>query len=117
MKGILAVWNDCSAQMEAQYEHWYKTEHLPERLGIPGFIAAYRYEAIEAPRRYFTYYETETQQVLSSPAYLERLENPTDLTRAVMPFFNNASRTVFGLSHRFGDSMGAKAATFQWRAR
>jgi len=115
MKGILAVWNDCSAQMEACYEHWYKTEHLPERLCIPGFIAANRYEAIEASRKYFTYYETETQQVLSSPAYLERLESPTELTRAVMPFFTNASRTVCGLSARFGDSMGAKAVTFHWR--
>src|SRR3546814_18625860 len=66
-------------------------------------------------RSYFTYYETETQQVLSSPVYLVRLENPTERTRAVMPFFTNASRTVCGLSARFGDSMGAKAATFHWR--
>lgn len=114
MKGILAVWNDCSAGMEAEYERWYKTEHLPERLGVPGFIAGYRYEAIEAPRQYFTYYETESPQVLGSPAYLERLENPTGLTRAIMPSFTRASRTVCTLSSRFGDIVGAKAVTFHW---
>ena len=110
--GILALWNDCAeGQLEA-YEHWYKSEHMIERLGIPGFRTGRRYEAIEAPQRFFTYYEVDEPDVLTSPAYLERVNNPTPLTRKIMSgIFTNLSRTICTRVGAAGRPTGGYAVT------
>ncbi len=35
--GRLAIWNDCATDYQAEFETWYQTEHLGERLSVPGF--------------------------------------------------------------------------------
>jgi hypothetical protein len=109
--GILAVWNDCRRGDEAKYEAWYQGEHLRERVAVPGFICARRFVAIEdISPRYFTYYETETPDVLRSSAYLERGANPTPMTRHIMSgTFQNMTRTVCRRAHRVGEMEGAYA--------
>jgi hypothetical protein len=93
-KGILAIWNDCLPEAQAEYEHWYMGQHFPERLGVPGFRIGRRYEAVSAEPRYFTFYDTESPEVLLSEAYSERLNNPTSETAEIMKSFRNMSRTV-----------------------
>jgi hypothetical protein len=93
-KGILAIWNDCLPEVESEYERWYMGQHFPERLGVPGFRIGRRYEAVSAEPRYFTFYDTESPEVLMSQAYVERLNNPTPETAAIMKSFRNMSRTV-----------------------
>jgi hypothetical protein len=109
--GILAIWHDCAPAARADYERWYMEEHLPERVGLPGFRYARRYERIEAAREYFTFYETERPDVLASPAYLGRLADPTPRTRAIMPHFANMSRTVCRKLAHFGQMTGGIALT------
>jgi hypothetical protein len=109
--GILAIWNDCAAAGRADYERWYMEEHLPERVGLPGFRFGRRYERIEAEREYFTFYEALHPDVLASPAYLERLANPMARTRAVMPHFANMSRTVCRKREHLGCMTGGIALT------
>jgi hypothetical protein len=92
--GILAIWNDCLPEVEAEYEHWYMGQHFPERLRVPGFRIGRRYEAVSAEPRYFTFYDTVSPEVLWSKAYVERLGNPTPETAAIMKSFRNMSRTV-----------------------
>ena len=41
--GVLALWMDCAAGGEAEFERWYQTEHLRERVGLPGFWRGRRY--------------------------------------------------------------------------
>jgi hypothetical protein len=36
--GILAIFNDCRAGREAEFEAWFQGEHLLERLAVPGFF-------------------------------------------------------------------------------
>ncbi len=86
MAGILGVWNDCRPGDEADYEGWYMTEHLPERVAVPGFRSGRRLEAIvpSAERRFFTWYEVDSPDVLTSPPYRERLDNPTPWTQRIM---------------------------------
>ena len=36
-KGLLAVWTDIASEIEAEFNTWYDTEHIPERLSVPGF--------------------------------------------------------------------------------
>jgi len=92
--GLLAVWNDITAADEAEFNAWYEEEHFPERLGVPGFLAARRYRDAEAASRYAAFYDTASLAVLTSAAYLERLANPTPRTRAIMPHFRNMARAA-----------------------
>jgi hypothetical protein len=114
MAGILAVWNDRSEGRTADYERWYMTEHIPERLGVPGFRTALRYEAIDADRQFFTFYEVDSPAVLTSAIYLERLANPTTQTRAIMPDFLGMIRSVFVEGRRDGQGVGGVAIVIRF---
>ena len=98
--GILAIWNDREDAIAELYERWYLSEHLPERLGVPGFFAARRYETATGVPRFFTWYDVESPAVLSSADYLARLAAPSALTREVMANFRNMMRTVCSLEYR-----------------
>jgi hypothetical protein len=93
--GVLAIWNDREDAIAPVYEHWYVSEHVPERLAVPGFLTARRYERCggDGPQ-FFTFYELASPDVLSSSAYLERLAAPSPLTRQVMAQFRNMVRTA-----------------------
>ena len=94
-RGILALWNDCAKGGEDLYERWYHEEHFSDRVSIEGFRLGRRHEAVDAKSRFFTYYETDSAEVLSSSAYLHQLDHPSPLTREIMDgVFINASRTV-----------------------
>jgi hypothetical protein len=90
--GLLAVWNDIAAEDDAEFNAWYEDEHVPERLGVPGFLDARRYRDLAAPHSYAALYELASVAVLASPAYLARLADPTARTRAIMPRFRNMTR-------------------------
>jgi hypothetical protein len=105
--GILALWNDCSAGQGELYETWYQTEHLHDRVSIAGFRLGRRHEIVGSGPRFFTYYETDSDDVLFSSPYLEQLDNPSPLTRKVMKgVFTNVSRTVCTCVRRVGESRG-----------
>jgi hypothetical protein len=111
--GILALWNDCRPGGEADYETWYRAEHLRERVAIPGFQFARRYVAVDGSSpKYFTYYETTGPGVLRSAAYTERGANPTPMTRHIMAnVFANMSRTICVREASDGTMRGIYAVT------
>jgi hypothetical protein len=116
MTGILAIWNDRAAAAAADYERWYMGEHIPERLSVPGFRAARRYEAIAADRPFFTFYEVEGPEVLASPAYRARLNDPTPATQAMMPQFRAMVRSAMIEKLREGRAIGGAAVTVRYAA-
>ena len=109
LTGVLVVWNDVAAAAEDEYNAWYWAQHLPERVGIPGFHSGRRYIADSPGPRYFTWYPLTSIDVLRSPAYQERLENPTEWTRRMMPSFRNMCRTGCHLRAELGGGLGATA--------
>ena len=110
--GILAIWHDCTAGSEDTFEHWYQSEHLIERVSVPGFGVGRRYEAIAGDRQYFTYYEVDSPDVLTSGAYVDRLNDPTPLTKQVMSgIFVRPSRTVCRRTYRSGSIEGSIVVT------
>jgi hypothetical protein len=112
MSGILAIWNSCTEGREAAYEDWYQSEHLPERIGIPGFLVGRRYEAVDARLRFLTTYEVEHPDVLKSVEYLERLNSPTERTTDIMKNgFQNMCRTACTRAHVRGAIRGAVVVT------
>ena len=110
--GILALWNDCKTNKETLYEKWYQSEHLQDRVSIPGFKLGRRHKSSDATPKYFTYYETASTEVLFSEAYLYQLDNPSTLTREVMQgTFINVSRTVCSQIHYVGEMRGSHVIT------
>jgi hypothetical protein len=88
----LAIWLTLDPAGEEDFNAWYPRQHLPERLSVPGFLRGRRYRAAGDSPPYFTLYELEDTKVLASPAYIERLDNPTDWTRRVLPVIRGAVR-------------------------
>ncbi len=80
---LLAIWSDVPATAETDYLHWLTREHTAERLAVPGFLAVRVLRG--APCRYLILYELADAAVLSSPAYLARLDDPTPWSRRIMP--------------------------------
>jgi hypothetical protein len=117
-RGILAIWNDRRAEADSEYEAWYRGEHLPERLSIPGFRTGRRYRVIEGEPEYFTFYETTTPEVLFSEAYVARVDNPTALTQRIMSgIFTNATRALLTRAARWGMLRGAFAVSIRFDAQ
>src|SRR5262245_51112879 len=109
MAGILAVWNDIAPEGYGHFERWYIREHLQERVSVPGFRFGRRYEAVASDRRFFAFYEVDSPAVLTSPAYVERLEGPTPWTQESMKYFRNMVRTVCDQRSAAGDLVGSHA--------
>ena len=105
--GVLAVWNDVDPAHEDEFNDWYRRDHLPDRLAVPGFEDARRCVALAGGPRYAAFYTTRDLAVLSSAAYLERLQNPTDWTRRVMPWFRRMTRSACTIAASHGRGIGA----------
>jgi hypothetical protein len=83
--GLLMVWADVPADKEKDFNRWYNEEHLAERLAVPGFLSAARYEAVKNGPKHLAVYELESPAVLESPAYKKVSANPTEWTKRVGP--------------------------------
>lgn len=114
-QGILAIWNDVRPGQEAAFDAWFQSEHLLERLGVPGFKFVRRHEALLGAPRYFNFYIVDNPDVLTSKPYLERLDNPTPMTKKIMTeAFINMNRTVCHRAPRRGHFSGAFAVTVRF---
>jgi hypothetical protein len=92
---LLAIWHDIEPASRDEYMEWHTREHMPERLSIPGFTVGKRLINHDLGRyRYGTIYGGMDLEVFRSPAYLERLNNPSDWSRRVQPAFRNFLRVA-----------------------
>ena len=83
--GLLMVWCDVPTDKEKEFNRWYNEEHLAERLAIPGFLSAARYEAVKGGPKHLAVYELESPAVLQSDAYKKVSANPTEWTKRTGP--------------------------------
>jgi hypothetical protein len=82
-RGLLLTVTEPTVAMEEEFNAWYDTEHLAERLAIPGFRAARRWVAECAPGagKYLATYELDSPAVLQSAQYLARFNNQSPWSR------------------------------------
>lgn len=73
-RGLLYVEMSCPPGMEEEFNAWYNTEHIPERMGIKGFTGARRYMALMGEPRWLAAYEIESTAALETPEYLYMLK-------------------------------------------
>jgi len=86
------MWWNMAPEMKSEFEDWHSHEHFPERLGIPGFLRSSRWTSADGGEGVFVIYELEGHEVLSSPGYLARLNDPTPWSRKLMPFHKDMVR-------------------------
>jgi len=110
-KGLLAPWVGIPAEYEREFNRWYNTEHLRDRLDLPGFLSANRYESIRGKPKYFALYELEHVGVLNEEPYLRARNNPTPLTRKMESLFDPFIRNVYEEIFTLGEQP-AKAAPY-----
>ncbi len=114
-KGMLLTSMDIDAADEVEFNRWYDREHLEERVAIDGFLEARRYLAHTGSPRFLFLYSTKTLDVLESPAYRARLENPTEWSKKNMARFKNMIRAVARITVSRGVGRGAKLGIVRLR--
>ncbi len=112
-KGVAAIWHNVAPDIQCDYNHWHCSEHMLERVGIDGFLRGRRYDAVNGRPQFFHFYETTTPAVLTSPAYLRRLNNPTPWTKKIGPCIKNNNRTLSKVVHSVGCGVGAAILTIR----
>jgi hypothetical protein len=114
--GALVIWNDIDPEAESDFLAWHVAEHIPERVGLTGFLRGRRYIAVEGHPKYFNFYETEQIETLRSPHYLMRLNDPSPWTRRVVAHFRNTSRTISDVIASIGWGEGAWLEAIQLKS-
>jgi hypothetical protein len=112
--GVVAIWHDILPEAKQEYYDWHNREHLPERVGIPGFRRGRRYVALEGAPQFFTLYEADSAEVLSGVDYLNRLNAPTEWTRRMMPSFRNFARSQCRVAVTSGTGSGGVMLTLRF---
>jgi hypothetical protein len=107
--GLLAVWMQIPANLENELNDWYKQEHLPERIQIPGFLTALRYVSLQGEPRFMALYDLTTPEVLYSEAYKELRRNSTAWTRRIGRSLETNVRHEYELLQSVGEDLANPA--------
>lgn len=113
-KGVVAIWHGIRPEGRADFYEWHNREHMPERVGIPGFLRGRRYIAHEGAPEFFTLYETATPEVLAGADYLARLNAPTEWTRRATRHFTGTSRSLCRVVLSLGPGAGGWIMTWRY---
>lgn len=113
--GILISSMEVRPDEEADFNAWFDREHLGERVAIPGFIDARRYESAGTPTRYLQIYNTTGFEVLDSPAYRAALASQTEWSNHHISRFIEPTRVVGRLVRSVGVARGAAVALLRLR--
>src|SRR5262245_59979764 len=116
-RGALVGWFDCDPCDAGDVSEWLAREHFPERISVPGFLRGRRYRAREGQPEFFVMYEIDEVSTLASDVYLERLNNPTRLTRETAPRIRGQRRTACSITASVGDTDGGTIATLDVQPR
>ena len=104
--GMVVIWNDIKEGMRDEFVQWHSIEHLPERVSIPGFISGQRWYGEHASPQYLTTYVTQNTEVLTSDAYIQRLNDPTPWTLKTVAAFRHTCRAAGEVMWEYGSKKG-----------
>jgi hypothetical protein len=113
-QGAITIWQDVKPEAREAFFVWHNGEHMPERVGIAGFLRGRRYGAVQGSPEIFTLYETEDPEVHTGAAYMERLNNPTEQTRRVAPNMINNVRSLCRVEWSRGAALGGLIFTLRF---
>lgn len=113
-RAFLGIWHNVEPQWRDEYDAYHTIEHMPERLGIPGFLRGRRYiDYALTSRVCFTLYEASHSETFRSPGYLARLNAPTEWSQRVQPHMPDFVRGAFVPLVSLGEGVGGAMATYR----
>lgn len=112
--GAVAIWHDLDPVARDDFHEWHNREHMPERVGIPGFRRGRRYVALSGTPEYFNLYEADSAETLAGQDYLNRLNAPTAWTRRIVPSFRNVARSICRVAFTNGVGSGGVMLTLRF---
>lgn len=116
-QAVMINWSDVAVEHRHAYYEWHCREHMVGRVALPGFVRGRRYIAAKASRDFLVCYEVETIDALTSKAYHEKADAPSELTRRTTPFVKNATRGLARVRKSLGVGTGGCALTLRFDAR
>jgi hypothetical protein len=115
-EAVVAIWNGIEPDVREQFYDWHINEHMPERVGIPGFRRGRRYISADASTHpeFFTLYEADAMPVLQGTDYANRLNDPTPATKATTAKFTDTFRTLARVVVSHGPGLGGALLTIRF---
>jgi len=113
-EGAVAIWHDIAPEGREEFYAWHGQEHMPERVGIPGFQRGRRYAAIEADLEFFNLYEALSVEVLKGQDYTARVNAPTPWTLSTVKHFRSVARSICRVVLSAGPAQGGLIATLRY---
>jgi hypothetical protein len=114
--GLLVAQLEVPPAFEDEFNDWYDTEHIPERLRVPGFLSARRLERVARPR-FLNLYDLTDLGVLESAAYLAVSgANKSPWTARVMKHCKSLGRRLY-VQTSPGDEVACASHPFTILAR
>jgi hypothetical protein len=113
---FLGIWHNLKPGTRRDFDRWHTYEHMPERIGVPGFVGARRYTNWGlVSHACFTMYEGAHVETFRSPGYLARLNDPTPWSLRVGATQTDFLRGAFALKVSLGSGIGGALGTFRLR--
>jgi hypothetical protein len=90
--GLLLSALNIGPDLEAEFESWADTEHLPALAVVPGTLAARRFRARDGSHRHIFVYHLVAPEVPDSPEWKRAARSPW--TEKMLPHFRDRLRVV-----------------------
>ncbi len=85
-------------EYEAEFNDWYKLEHVPQLTALPGFVRTRRYLCERSDIRYLAWYETADETVEAGADFQHIVAHPTPWSQRMRTLYeNNRERMNFKL--------------------
>ena len=92
-KTVYITATDPEPAWEEEFNRWYDVEHIPNLLGVPGYLSARRYIAVEGEPKYMAFYEIASMDAFRSQEH-DRAAN-TPWTDRVRPHYTGRGMTFY----------------------
>lgn len=109
----VAMWWNVRAEQRTEFGDWHSHEHFPERMSIAGFRRGSRWSSTTDAEGFFVLYELEQYEILTSKAYLDRLNAPTPWSTKMMPHHLGMVRSQCRIVASFGGGIAGALATIR----
>jgi hypothetical protein len=87
--GLIAVWLDVPPEREEEFNDWYNLEHIPQVVGLPGFIGGRRYRCADAPLKYLAWCDTLDENVEPGADFQRIVAEPTPWSRRMRRLYDD----------------------------
>ncbi len=101
--GLITVWLRVPPEREEEFNDWYNLEHIPQVVGLPGFVSGRRYAVDDATPQYLAWYDTADERVEAGPDFQKIVSAPTPWSQRIRRFYGeNRERMNFRLMRDVG---------------